>query len=445
MKNIILKLAMLVAGTIAACSVSAQPKYDAKWGATPEEQQENIKNFSLFRDAYNNKDYDEALEYLPKILEKIPSASPNTYIYGINIYKDRILKATSLADKNKDVDELMKLYDLRARHFGDDPNRGRAYILGLKADDFAMYKPADRDNLVRYYKEAVDVAGENAEPEFVNRYFSELTSDYMDDMVESDDYLAEYDRLEAIMNLPKNADKEQDKNTFDALFLKSGAADCENIERMFKARLAENPDDVATLEKAAGLLTRGKCKGEFYFSVAEKLYELNPTSNTAMILAAGYEEQKDYQKALEYLNAALSAETDPEAKVNLALRIAGSELNAGNSRSAANFARQAMELSTDNGFAYYILAQAYVGGANQCSDDFSRMSVYWLAHDTLVNAKRLLGSDESKVGDIDSQLARFRANFPTTEEGFWKDIKEGERYTVSCGWISGSTTVRFRK
>lgn len=443
MKNILLKLTLLVVATMVVGSGYAQ-NYGEKWGATPDEQKENVMNFNMFKNAYDNKDYDEAEKYIPGLVEKAPKAMQNLYIFGINIYKDKILKATSLADKNNYVNELMKLYDLRTEHFGEDPKRGKAYIMSLKADDYATYKPADRENVIRYYREAVDAAGNNADTEFINRYFSELTNDYLDDMVESDDYMDEYEKLEAVMNLPENADKTQDKNTLEALFLRSGAANCENIEKMFADRVAQNPDDLATLEKAAGLLTRGNCKGDFYFQVAEQLYKLDPSSNTAMILAAGYEERGDYPKALEYLNAAMAVETDHDTKVSLALRIAGSELSSGNARSAANFAKQAIDLSSDNGYAYYILAQAYARGANQCTD-FNRQSVYWIAYDTLATAKRLLAGEESKVGDIDSQMANMRAGFPSAEEGFWRDLKDGQSYHVSCGWVSGTTTVRLRK
>lgn len=444
MKKIFCKLTLVFTVlAIASTGVYAQQNFGEKWGPTPEKQKENVTHFNFYRDAYNNNDYDEALKYLPGLIENAPRGSQNTYVYAINIYKDKILKATSLADKKEFVGKLMELYDYRVTYFGDDANRGKGYILALKADDYATYNPADRENVVKYYKDAVDANGDKVDTELVNRYFSELTNDYLDDLVESDDYLEEYDRLEAVMNLPANADKTQDRNTFEALFIKSGAANCENLEKMFAPRVAENPTDIALLEKAAGLLARGNCKGDFYFDVAEKLYEANPSSNTAMILAAGYEERKDYAKSLQYLNAALANETDPELKVNLAIRIAASELGAGNSRSAADFARQAISLSSDNGYAYYILAQTYAVGASQCTE-FNRQSVYWLAYDTLLTAKRLLAGDESQVGDLDSQLARFRANFPTKEECFWRELKEGASYHVSCGWISGSTTVRPR-
>lgn len=444
MKNILLKSVMVVVAAAMTYNVAAQQNYGLQWGADPAQQEENVKHYNFLKDAYNNKDYDEALEYIPDLIEKAPKSTQNLYIYAIEIYKDKIVKASSLAEKNEAIDKLMELYDLRAEHFGDDPKRGKAYILALKANDFARYKPMDRENMQRFYQEAIKAGGEDVETDLLVIYFSELTNDYLDDSIESDDYLNEYDKVEAIMKLPKNDDKVQDRNSIEALFLKSGAANCENIEKMFSARIAEDPENIEVLEKAAGLLTRGNCKGEFYFSVAEKLYNLNPSANTAMILAAGYEEKGDNQKALEYLNAAMSVETDPEAKVNLALRIAGAELASKNARSAANFAKQAIDLSSDNGFAYYILAQAYASGANQCTD-FNRQSVFWLAYDTLLTAKRLLGGEEAKLGiNIDSQLAAFRGNFPTKKEGFFRELTEGQSYRVNCGWVSGSTTARFR-
>ncbi|MCD7970017.1 MAG: enzyme of heme biosynthesis [Alistipes sp.] len=442
MENLFRKLTLTLAVTVCAIAAYGQQDFGPKWGADPAEREDNVKKYNFFRDAYNNKEYDEALTYLPELLEKAPEGTQNLYIYGINIYKDKILKSTSLADKNSYVDELMKLYDMRSQYFGSDPQRGTPYILANKANDYASFKPADRENVIRYYQEALEANGESAEPDFVILYFNELTNDYKDDLIEADEYMAEYDKLEALFNLPHNSGAAGQKNTLEALFISSGAANCENIERLFADRVNNDPD-VETLEKAVMLLARGKCDSDFYGIVGDKLYAQKPTTWLAMNLADYYDAKGEATRSLEYLNAAIANEDDPEQRLNLAIRISGSELEAGNARSAADFARQAINQNPESGLAYFFLGQAYAVGANQCSG-FDRQAAYWVVYDTLAKAKSLLGNDTSQVGNIDSQMARIRANFPTQEECFFRGLENGQSYTVRCGWVGGSTTVRYR-
>lgn len=433
-------IAVAVTATAGYAAAQLQQDFGPLWGATPEEQQENVMNYNFFRDAYNNKSYDEAVTYLPALMEKAPQATQNLYIYAIGIYENRILKAASVAEKNQRIDSLMLIYDLRIKNFGDKEQSAPERVLPAKAQAYMEYKPADRAGIRKVFREAIEALGENADANFINVYFNELTNDYKSDEIEADEYLDEYERLENFVNSPVNADNQTARNTFETLFISSGAADCENLERMFRPRFAASPDNEDVLKKIVLSLTRAKCKGQFYGEVAEQYYRLQPSSETAMILAAYFEEQQDFNKSLQYLKAAIENETDPEAKLKLCIRISASELGAKNYSSAASFARQAISMDSESGLAYYFLAQAYASSTGACSG-FDRQASFWLVYDTLATAKRYL-RPEDQVRDIDSQMASYRASFPSKEECFFRGLQEGQSYHVSCGLVSGSTTVR---
>ena len=91
----------------------------------------------------------------------------------------------------------------------------------------------------------------------------------------------------------KNPAAAEYKSQFDAAFGLSGAASCENLERLFKGKLAAAPDDEALLSQAVALMSRAKCDGDFYFSIAEKYYQVKPSSETAMFLAQAFQNKKD--------------------------------------------------------------------------------------------------------------------------------------------------------
>jgi hypothetical protein len=137
-------------------------------------------------------------------------------------------------------------------------------------------------------------------------------------------------------------------------------------------------------------------------------------------------------------------ENDPAEKANLYVRIAASELGQKRYSNAAQAARQAIALNPGNGYAHMFLANAYLGGQGACSD-FNRSAVAWLAYDEFARAREALAGDTTgAIEQVNSQMAGCRANFPSNEDVFMYGYTAGASYSVSCGWISGTTTIRPR-
>ncbi len=441
MKTCFIKSALAAILLTFSLSVSAQGYLDdPKWGATKEEREANALLWNFFKDTYNNQDYGTAVGYMQQLMEKAPKATQNLYIYGADIYKNKIMRAKSVAEKNVLLDSLMMIYDKRIENFGDHPTRGKGYILTFKAGDYLTFKPMDREGVRELFVEAIDQNGNDIDPDFLNAYFNELVADYKADLVETDHLLNEYDRLVIIFDADSTPEKSEAKRTFEALFVTSGAANCENIEKIYAPRVAANPTDTVTLGKAFALLSRGQCHSDFMINVAEKYYALKPSSDIALMIAGYCEEKKDYAKALKYLNEAVVSEKDPLMKSNLCVRISGSQLGSGDARTAADFAKQAINVCPDNPYGYILLSQAYAEGLRACSG-FDRQAGYWLIYDTLSKGRSLMTDGEQAAG-IDSQLAGYRASFPSKEECFFRGLNSGDGFTVSCGWVSGRTTVR---
>ena len=444
MKNV--KFLLSAACALFACSALAQdfsdPKY-AIWGDTPEERQQNILNSNFLKESCDNKDYDAATHYLQELLAKCPKASENTFVRGITLYKNKINRAKTLDEKNMFIDSLMLIYDLRNEYFGDHAKRGTAYILDRKAREYLTYKPNDRKGIRETFRAAIEAAGDNADPETVVVYFSNLCDDYKNtDEVMPDEVLAEYERLEPFF--AKHPEAAEYKSQFDAAFGLSGAASCENLEKLYRAKLEAAPDDEALLAQAVGMMSRAKCDGDFYFSIAEKYYEMDPSSETAMFLAQAFQNKGDYAKAQTYLNEALAVEQDPAERQKLLVRIALVGLVANDIPNAASAARQARDLNPEDGVPYFVLAQCYASSAAACGG-FAGQATFWAAYDTMAKAVELLPSDSEYLEHAKTSLSAFRNRFPSSEECFFNELQEGARYTVNCGTAAGvSTTVRPR-
>lgn len=421
----------------------SSPQY-ARWGDTPEAREANITASNFLAEAIKSRNYNEAAVHLKHLLDNRPEASVNTYKYGRVIYGSKINSSQTREQRNMFVDSLLLMYDLQAQYFGEGGKESRSDILGEKAKATLLYRSGDREDIRNSFKEAIAAGGEATKSECIALYMVNLCDDYRNGEVVADEVLAEYDRLSGL--LANNPAATECQMQVDAAFGQSGVANCENLERIYRAKLESNPNDEATLSQAVSLMTRAKCNSPYYMQILERYYTMKPSSETAMALAQIFQNENDYAKAVKYLNEALNVEKDPAEREKLLVRIGVVELVANRTGSAVTAVRQALDLNPENGLAYFVLAQCYASSAASCSG-MAGQATYWAAYDTMSKALNFMSTeDEATYGSsAKSSLAAYRSRFPTSEECFFNELKEGDRYTVSCGTASGVvTTVRGR-
>lgn len=447
MKNKFFK-SLLVAGMVLAANLAGAQSFlqDPKYGPDPESRQKNVEILNFFNDAYKSKQYNTAAGYLKHLLQNAPKSTQNLYIYGANIYKNKLAGAKTPEEKKVYLDSLLTVYDLRISNFGDHPKRGRDYILGLKAQDYLKYNPEDLPGALKIFQEAVAAGGNNADPGTMGIYFYVLVNGFQNDLVETDLVIDEYDRLLQLLgNDMADSEKNQARSQIEALFAQSGAASCENLEKIYKPKYEADPDNKELLAKIVGLLSRAKCSSPFQFEVAEKYYAIEPTAAGAISLALGFEANKDFEKAYKYYDEAIRMENDPATKLDYMTAAASTALQNNNYRQAAEYAKQAIAADPNSGIAYFLLAQAYASGASSSCSTFDAQSVFWLVVDNLTKARELMQDDPAQVESITKLIGTYSANFPNNEECFFRTLENGQGYTVNCGWISGRTTVRARR
>ncbi len=420
----------------------------AKWGATAEEREQNMFASTFMREAIDSKNYDVAAGYFQKLVENCPEASEAVYARAVNLYKAKIARASSLAEKKEMIDSLMIVHDLRLKYFSNHPARGAAYIQDSKARDFFNYSKSDREGLREVFKAAIQAGDTKADPALVLLYFQNLCDDYNADEVMADEVISEYARLSPLFdNL--SGDNADLKSQYDNAFGNSGVASCENLEAIFKSKIAATPTDGKLLEQAVRLMDRAGCKTPFYAEVAEKFYVLSPTSQAAMALATIFQNDGDYDKAAKYLRDALAAETDMEEQEQLHSRIALIELAAGRMGQAMTAAVAALAINdgttSDNGVALFVIAQGYGASAEKCADLQGQIA-YLAAYDAMQRALANFSDEESSYkAPAAAMAAQYKAFFPTKEECFFNEIEIGSKVTVECGLAKGlSTVVRTR-
>ncbi len=439
------KIAKIIAAQKAAAAKNGEVQeqkpattFGPEWGenATAAQREENVRIFNFFTDAYNNKDYDKALEYMYTLIQNCPKARSSVYSNGANILRSKIARSKSMDEKVGHIEALMNLWDMRLQAFSDDEKYGEVYILKNKAKDYYKYRSEDKQGMLQLFRTAIEKDPE-VDATFINQYFTVLVEEYNNLNVETDHFMNEYEFMASKMDLVDDAEA---KTTFDALLISSGAADCQNLETIFGDRLAKNPDDAAQIEKAFKLLARNNCQSEFFLMVGEKYYAQSPSTTTAQLLSRAFEANKKFDKALEYLVSAVDIEENLETKSDLCVQISNTELSAGASKEAATWAKKAIEFNPESGSAYLCLAQAYVDGSN--CDAFDKQTVFWLASDLVAKARDLFVGKEAQQEICTTLLNTYRTYFPKQSDCFFRGLQEGDAYTVSCGWVSGTTTVR---
>lgn len=443
--KLILAAAFAVVGLSAMAQVNFDdPKY-AGWGETADERKQNMLDNQFMKEAVDNRNYNLAAKYLQSLLAKCPKASQNIYTNGIKLYKNKINRAETAEEKDIYIDSLLLLYDIRLENFGNHSTYGKAYILDRKARELMTYRPDDREGIRKLFNEAIAASEEkNGTPDLdlTVIYFSALCDDYKNDLVSADTVIAEYDRFTPAFE-SAGEDGAALKEQFDSSFGSSGAASCENLEALFSKRLADAPDDEAVLSQAVSLMSRANCDSDFFFQTAEKYYSIKPSSETALFLAQGFQNRQEYDKALKYLEEALSVETDPAEKEKLYIRIGMIGISTKDYAKAIDAANQIKNLNPENGYAYFILGQCYAASAN-CSE-FQCMACYWAAYDAMSQAVSLLGTEPDIQKAAQTLMSNYRQGFPTKEECFFAELTEGSRYTISHGYANGvNTTVRYR-
>ncbi|MGM0622271.1 MAG: hypothetical protein ACQETJ_14555, partial [Bacteroidota bacterium] len=100
-----------------------------------EQDRDFMNTYSLYNEYYKQGNYESALPHWRTVFNKYPKSIKNVYIQGSKIYDHFIENAETPEERDKYIDQLMKIYDKRIKYFGE-----KGYVLGRKATDFLEYK-----------------------------------------------------------------------------------------------------------------------------------------------------------------------------------------------------------------------------------------------------------------------------------------------------------------
>ncbi len=415
-----------------------------------------ITNISLFTPYAKAGNYKDAYEFWKIVYEECPAATKDIYLYGVRIVDWQIQNEQDPAKRAELLNNLMAVYDQRIKYFGNDPRYGKDWIVSRKAQDYIRIagEKADYNMLYDWLKEVVDEFGMKTEALAVNLFMfashQRLIADPDNKKGEFvDNYLKASAILDSQLAEAKAANNEKEvtalttfKSSVDQSFAGSGAADCDLLQTLYADKVEQNKTDLNFLKETISLLRRVRCQEiEAYFAASGYAHAIEPTAESAVGLGKQAVKKKDYSTAISFFEEAAELETDPQSKADIfyTLALLTSEQN-GYSK-ARQYCLKALELNPNYGNAYMLIGRMYAATASSVypNDPVLRKTVYYAAVDKFEKARQV---DPSCAEEAASQIAAYRAHFPSTEDVFMHpDIEKGKTITIG-GWIGERTVVR---
>jgi tetratricopeptide (TPR) repeat protein len=413
-----------------------------------------MTNLSMYDQFYKQDDYESALEPWRKVYYKYPKSTINLYIHGGRMYEAFIENTSDWSEKNTLIDSLMSIYEKRITYFNQE-----GYVRGRQGTDLLKFKLAnenlDDDQLKSILKEGYSLLEQSIELEknqteaAVLVVFMQATKRlFLMGELPKEKVAANYQKASAIVNnyLEEEPDSEKyttSKELIDGLFQTSGAADCEALIALYEPQFEQISQNVDELKKMLRILERRDCTDSPLFAQAsDRLYDLDPSAEAAFNMARLFVKRDQFERAKEYYNNAIEAETDKELLAKyyyeLGLFIFAKEHDFQKSR---NLARKAIENNPNSGRAYILIGDIYAQYSKHYGEtDVEHLSLYWLATDYYQKAKRV---DPEVFTQANEKINIYKQYFPNKETLFFEGYTEGQSYKIGS-WINETTTVRVK-
>ena len=437
MKKLTLILLAAMAVFMGQNNASAQGKYGA-------DSAECIKYLSYYQEYWKQKNYESALPNWRKAYAICPAtASQNMFIHGTTLMTRQYNKVKDAAYRSAIVDTILTLQDQRMATYP----KNRVNILNNKGQYMINYRGSDAAYIYNNLSGIVNELGSQASGSLLVNLLQSSITLYRENQLPADDVINLYDTVTAcIEGAEAKNDAEAEENakakaTIESIFADSRVASCENLIAIFAPRYEADPENLALVSNIVKLMNNADdcASNDLYLKAVTSMYKLDPSYRSAFALYRLNAARGNVADAGRYLEEAIaSPESDEATDAQYYYELALFSYKNGMRGKAYDSARKAVDL--DYGYAgkaYMILGNLWASAS--CSGDVDKYARYWAATDYYQKAR---SADASLADDAASSIASVSRYYPEASEIFMYDLGAGQGYTVSCGGMSASTTVR---
>ncbi len=432
-----------------------------KWGP---DSLKTVEQYSLYREYYKQKVYDDAIGFWRYVYKNAPEARKTPYVDGVKMYTHFAENAADEATKMAYVDTIKAIYDQRVEIFGEE-----GFVTGKLALLNAKFNKEDKETYYALATKSVDIQQEDAAYYLLTPYYAskikqynakELSCDQMEEVYAMLLRIAEHNienhqNEKIVTKFEETRDKlESTNDKVESACAPKGpapdtCADCVCTKEKYDAKLAANPSDLKTIKRYLSKLQKYQCKTDpKYAQLLNQLYSLEPTAARARRIAQSFYKSGDINNAIKYYLEAAEMETDRTNKSKIYMNLATierrkvSDLTTSVATQARKYAKQAAELNPSWGKPYMFIGDLYASSGPLCGSGtgWKSQRVAWAACDMWEKARDI---DPSVAATAKKNINRYSQFFPLKSEGFMRGVSQGDAVKIGC-WMGTSTRARFR-
>ena len=417
--------------------VSAQGKYGA-------DSAQCLLYLSYYQEYWKQKNYDSALPNWRKAYSVCPAtASQNMFIHGTRLMTRQLDKIKDPAQRSAIIDTILTLQDQRMTTY---PKK-RVEIMNNKGQYMINYRGSDSKYIYDNLSGIVAELGTQSSGSILVNLLQSGIALYREDKLSADEVIALYDTVsDAINGADAKNDAEAEDNakakaTIESIFADSKVASCDNLIAIFTPRYEADSDNLALVSNIVKLMNNAEdcASNDLYLKAVTSMYKLDPSYRSAYALFRLNSARDNVADAARYIEEAIAdPESDETVDAQYNYELALFAYKNGMRGKAYEAARKAVDL--DHGYAgkaYLLIGNLWA--SSTCSDEVDKYARFWAATDYFQKARN---TDPTLAEDASASISSVSRYYPEASEIFMYDLTAGQSYTVSCGGMTASTTVR---
>ena len=439
MKRIVLLISVAALALFASSKVSAQGKFGP-------DSAECIKYLSYYTEYYKQKNYESALPNWRKAYSLCPPTARYSMLSdGTTLIRQVIQKNQKDAVyRMKLVDSLMTIYDQRVEFWP----KYAVSSLNNKALDMYNYLKNDPERL---FAGLCDVVNQTKEETRANIFLFQLNTAvdlYKEGSLDPEKVISVYeDAIKYLgMMTPKNDTEARSiaktVEDVESLFITSQVASCDNLIALFTPRFEADPENLDLAKNVVRMMgmTEGCTDNDLFLNAVNTMHAKEPSHTSAYYLYKLYAGRGDYDNAVKFMNEAIAAEeSDAVTDGGYYYELAAFCFKSSKYAQAFEAAQKVVDLDPSLAGKTYMLIGTIWGSVPCSGNDIEQRAKYWVAVDYMNKAKN---ADETLAEDATNYIRQYSSYYPQTAEAFMYDFTNGQSYTVSCGGMRATTTVR---
>ncbi len=399
-----------------------------------------------YQDLFKAKKIAESFDTWTAVSKNCPKENEAVYKDGIEIIQYKIDNAASAEEKEKLVRDVLKLYDQYNIYFpltttDFEVNKAMTLVANKIDAKEEIFTLLDRG----FTKASNKVDDANAIYTYFSMYCEKFNNG--DKSITSNLVLEKYTLVNSLLNQlqaakPDSNESEQAKQNSDYKTAQTAInklikdlATCENLDAFYTKNYTENQENGDWITSAL-LSLSGKCTAKPIFNtLAEKLYAMKVTAQSANFMALANLQQRKFPDAIKFYNESAELQTNPIEKAKIYYTLA-TGLLANDLPKSKEYLKKALSSDPKMGKAYLFLAQLYSNSANDCGKtDFEKKAVYYLAIQTAQKA----GVAEPRLKPTADKAAKDYEAKSLTADEISKAKMNGKLVTIGC-WINETIT-----